>query len=534
MRIAVRTDASVAIGSGHLARCLTLADQLAGDGAEVTVLARGGTPVIYDAVTARGHALVLLDHTADDGVRDFALGREVANGNGPAHAHWLPVSQDVDARQCRARLAAAAPGPVDWLIVDHYALDRRWETAMRPVATRILVIDDLADRAHDCDLLLDQNLKPMAGDCYRPLMSAQANALFGPSFALLRPEFTTARATLRQRDGQVRRMLVMFGGTDPTNETMKTLDALEALERTEIAVDVVVGAACPNADRIATRVAARRTDGWQFWKQAQNMAGLMAEADLAIGAAGSATWERCCLGLPTIAIAVADNQRMGLMALDGAGAALSLGASEAITSEDIRAAIATLLRSPDVVRGMGERAAALVDGRGTARVVQAMRAAMEGNRDRLTLRPATGDDCARLLAWRNHPATRANSNSRHEIGEAEHEAWLARVLADPDHVVLIGERDGQPIGVVRFVVRGAEAVVSIALDPVVQGQGHAAPLLRLSAERLARERPAITTVLAEILDGNLASQRAFEAAGYVRDPGRIDPARYRLDLASHH
>lgn len=360
-RVVVRVDASVAMGMGHLMRCLSLARALADDGAEILFVLRGYAAGLAGLIGSEGHAARLLadpDRPADPAT------------NGTAHASWLPTSWQEDAEQML--LAIGDIGAIDWLIVDHYALDGRWERMLRQRVLRILAIDDLADRDHDCDILLDQNLVQAMERRYRGRLPATCRPLLGPGYALLRPEFAEQRKSLTARSGKVDRILVCYGGSDPDNETAKTLSAIRSLSLASIAVDVVIGMSNPCADYISGLC--RELPGAELHRGAGNMAELMQRADLAIGAGGVMSWERCCLGLPTIAIGIADNQAGALTALAAAGALVHLGSAPSVTEDQIACSLDALLRDPARVRELGRRALALVDGEGVRRVCAALRA----------------------------------------------------------------------------------------------------------------------------------------------------------------
>ncbi|RPH61961.1 MAG: UDP-2,4-diacetamido-2,4,6-trideoxy-beta-L-altropyranose hydrolase, partial [Burkholderiales bacterium] len=297
MRVAFRTDASDRIGTGHLMRCLTLADALRAAGARTRFVCRPLPQGLGELVASRGHELVVLPA----GTTVAGHGGRLPPGEAaPAHAAWLDATQGDDAEATLAVLAGG--GDRDWLVVDHYALDARWESRLRARANRILAIDDLADRRHDCDALLDQNFYADMHGRYRGLVPDGCAMLLGPRYALLRPEFAAARAVLGIRGEAVRRVLVFFGGVDARNLTGAALDALDAIG-TDLEVDVVIGATHPQHDAIVARCAARARTTCHV--QASNMAELIAAADIGVGAAGVATWERCALGLPALAVAVA-------------------------------------------------------------------------------------------------------------------------------------------------------------------------------------------------------------------------------------
>lgn len=339
MKIAFRADASVDLGSGHVMRCLTLADQLREAGARTVFLCRPLEGHLGEQITARGHRCIELPR------------RE---------------GFDQDAADCRDALSHGAPW--DWLVVDHYGLDARWERALRPLAKKILVIDDLADRSHDCDLLLDQNLQ--APGRYAACVPAGCQCLLGPDYALLRPQFAACRARLTPREGVVREILVSFGGGDAPNAAGQALDALRRLDRPDIAIRIVAGANNPHVATLAEQV--RSIPNTHFQLATDQMAELMSHADLGIGAPGSSTWERCAVGLPALLLSIAVNQEAIGAAVHEAGAAQYLGRIDDHDADAICAALQSLLHSPDELAAMSRRAWALVDGRGATRVAGKM------------------------------------------------------------------------------------------------------------------------------------------------------------------
>jgi UDP-2,4-diacetamido-2,4,6-trideoxy-beta-L-altropyranose hydrolase len=336
MKVAFRADASVHIGAGHVMRCLTLADALSTRGAQTRFLCRRLPGHLGDLITARGHALT-----------------------------WLPDS-GVDAEGSAAALAPGAPW--DWLAVDHYALGSDWERAQRGLAKKILAIDDLADRRHDCDLLLDQNLQ--TDNRYDGLLSMTCRTLIGPRYALLRPEFLRARQATKPSAEAATHLLVCFGGSDPHDLTGLTLDALDGLCRPELNVAVVVGQSYPYCERLHARCAKRL--GTQFHCQTDDMADLMARADLAVGASGVVTWERACLGLPALAISFADNQRPIARFAQEAGILLWVGDAAEMSAVRLGTAITALLDTPAQRKAMRQACLELVDGAGCGRVMEAM------------------------------------------------------------------------------------------------------------------------------------------------------------------
>lgn len=407
MRIAIRTDASARIGLGHLARCRTLAAALREKGATVHFICRAHPGNQIAALRAEGYDVTALPAPPL---------QEAADAD---YAAWLGVTQTQDATETivaltnnKQQITNTQRLTVDWLIVDHYALDATWEQRLRPAVNRILVIDDLANRQHDCDLLLDQNFPADAEARYADLVPSQAECLLGPRYALLRLEYAQAREGLRrcvstqpgsaaasshqleqaQSDRAesrsrepdmaqsaiddptpVRRVLIFFGGTDPDNLSGRALQALSHSTLTQLHIDLVIGANNPHRDQLAARAETRGNS--QLHPPRQHLADLMAESDLAIGAGGVTTWERCCLGLPSLVVSIAENQRRACEALATEQVITYLGHKDAVTAERLRNAIQAVLDNREQRRRLTRTSAAMVDGQGVQRVIRAMHAA---------------------------------------------------------------------------------------------------------------------------------------------------------------
>lgn len=254
-----------------------------------------------------------------------------------AHAHWLGTSQECDAQDTAQALSDQT---WDWLIVDHYALDMRWELMLRSAVKNIFVIDDIADRVHDCDVLLDQNFYADMDARYIGKIPQHAKLLLGPRYVLLRDEFRELRAIAKPRTGPVKRILVFFGGIDINNYTGLAIAALANIGRDDFRVDVVIGAQHPEQRRIEKACA---DHAFVCHIQTNQMAKLMLAADLSIGAGGSAIWERCSLGVPTIVLVLADNQRKAANDLNNAGILLNLGDAKQVTAEKLAHKVAGLM-----------------------------------------------------------------------------------------------------------------------------------------------------------------------------------------------
>ena len=424
------------------------------------------------------------------------------------HVRWLGADQADDA--ARTRAVVEEVGGADLLVVDHYGLDQTFEGALRPAVGRILVIDDLADRPHDCDLLLDQNLGAETGDRYAGLVPQGARLLLGVGYALVPPTFAAAR---RERDGSIRRILVFLGGVDATNASLDVLRGLEAAGVAErsITVDVLVGEANPH-HAVLKRFAAERT--WvSLLAPHPSLAPLLGRYDLAVGAGGVSAIERAVAALPTLLLAVADNQVGPSRGLALAGGAINLGIHDASSATAVADAVQLLVRAPELVRHLSECAAHLCDGRGLARVVAHLAPPA------IELRRAASEDAERLCQWRNHPWTRLHSGDPAEIPLERHLAWFEATLRRGDRDLLIGRDTEGDVGVLRYDHEGERAVVSVYLDPARRGAALGILLLDAGTRWIAAHRSGVRRIVAHVLAANGASRRAFLEAGYEEQEG---------------
>ncbi|MDO8769893.1 MAG: UDP-2,4-diacetamido-2,4,6-trideoxy-beta-L-altropyranose hydrolase [Burkholderiaceae bacterium] len=362
MKFVFRTDASLQIGSGHVMRCLTLADALAAEGVQCHFISREHPGHLLEVMRQRGHAVNALPAgklspaTANDPVQQ------------PAHAAWLGCDWQADAQQTGAILASLQP---DWLVVDHYALDQRWEEALAPHYRKLLVIDDLADRPHRCNLLLDQNMGSQP-EHYAQWVPAHCRVLTGPQYALLRPEFAALRPySLQRRQAQpaLRQLFITMGGVDLPNATGQVLQALKACALPqETRITVVMGLTAPWLHNVQA-LAAQMPWPTEVVVNVNDMAQRMADSDLAIGAAGSTSWERCCLGLPTLMVVLAENQQPGAQALEAAHAARLIGGVSDIALQ-LPLAARELVDLECQMR-MSLAASAITDGQGIDKILKA-------------------------------------------------------------------------------------------------------------------------------------------------------------------
>jgi len=494
MKIAFRVDASLQMGSGHVVRCLTLAEGLRERGAQILFVCR----------ELEGHLVALIRQKGFDVASLAAPNSKQGDLRWNAHAPWLAVPWIQDAEDTVVALRNF--GQVDWLVVDHYALDSNWEKQLRNVAANIMVIDDLADRCHDCDLLLDQNLYEHMAKRYSGLLPEGCEQLLGPRFALLRPEFADSRRLLRERDGSVRKILIFYGGVDASNETGKALEAIRQLKQGDVHVDVIVGQS--NPQRVNIEKTCAHMANVTFHCQVSHMAKLMAEADLALGSGGTVTWERCSLGLPAVVTTVAVNQVELTAVCAEEGLLFWIGRAAETTFSDIQKTLELFFRAPHFLKAIGCRGLEYVDGRGVQRVVGRMSPPV------VRLRKATMADCDSLHQWRNTEETRRYIFDTAPIPLEEHRNWFMGSLENHNRVLLIGEINEKPVGVLRYDISGSNALISIYLIPGTQGQGIGTQLIRAGSRWLKENIHHVRIIKAEVMSSNVASIKAFINAGY--------------------
>lgn len=492
MNVLFRTDASTEIGTGHVMRCSTLAEELHARGAKIHFVCRYLPDNLKIMLMDKGFYVSLLELTPKNTEKDPHL---------LPHSHWLDISQAEDAS---ATLSAIQNESFDWIIVDHYALDKSWEAVMRPVTKKIMVIDDLADREHVCDILFDQNFYLDQHVRYNHLVPKDCRMLVGPEYALLRNEFKACRLHAHIRKGKVESILVFFGGVDQFDFTSKAVLALSNI-REKIIVDVVIGAEHPSRAKL---ISLCESFGFNLHIQTSQMAELMLKADLAIGAGGGAVWERACLKLPTISIPIADHQIAQLNDLSRKGMVYSFDFHE-LTAQKIQKHVEVLMANEALRYLLSTNSAALVDGTGATKVTSILLAAAH-----LNIREATIDDEQSLYVWRNHPNIKEVSFNKHSITPEQHSQWFRHALLNPDRLLLIGELKEKPVGVVRFDIDGNSAEVSIYLIQEADSKGLGQSLLRSAEQWLKANKNDIYTIKANIIEENSISQRFFTHAGY--------------------
>lgn len=479
MKLLVRVDASIKIGTGHLMRCMALAQAWQNIGGQaIFAIATQATP-IEDRLVSEGMDFVHLSvepGSAEDARKTASLARQLG---------------------------------ATWVVVDGYYFGAEYQRIIKNCGLRLLFIDDYGHAQHYwADIVLNQNIYAHKGLYLN--RSPDTKLLLGTRYALLRQEFRQWQGWTRKISAVARKVLVTLGGSDPDNVTLKVIQGLQRVDVPGLEAVVVVGGSNPHYEQLQAAV-----DASQFpislERNVTNMPELMAWADVAITAGGSTTWELAFMGLPSLVLVLADNQRAIAEKLGKVGVAVNLGWHTNALAAEITQLIKRLLMSSGIRAEMSRHGQELIDGEGTARVL------MHLQDQPLRLRPVRQEDCKLLWEWTNDPEVRSASFSSDPIPWEEHIQWFANKLHDSNCYIFIGlDNEDRAIGQVRFERQdGNEAEISISLDKVKRRSGYGSRFIDIAVNELFRHT-SISSVYALIKPNNDISIRAFEKANFKK------------------
>ena len=352
-----RTDASDKIGKGHVTRCLKLASAMRMHGAECYFICRNHEGNLIKKIQQKKFKVCVLNTLKNSE-------KEKINSSNLTHSKWLGVDWKTDAKDT---IMALGSKKADLIIIDHYAIDSRLEQELRPYTKKIMVIDDLADRNHDCDFLLNQNLGSSA-DLYKNLIPKGCYQFYGPNYALLDPVYQHTRSKLKSPTSKISRILIYFGSGKYTIKLIENiLVSLNEPKLLDLKIDIVIDANIKNLSKIHKLLKFKKNV--RVHSNLPDLAILMSSADIAIGAGGSTTWERCCMGLPTILVILAINQKLIGEFMHKAGAAIVLNKNKNLITQ-IKEAIFLLLNNKDLYTKMSKKAFSICDEKGINRVIK--------------------------------------------------------------------------------------------------------------------------------------------------------------------
>jgi len=488
MKIFFRVDSSSLIGSGHVVRCLTLAKSLKKEGAKCKFICKDYDSSFNKIIKTQGFEVIVLTNSNK-------LYKDFFNKN------W-----EEDARQT---INVIREEKIDWLVVDHYGLDIRWEKKLRPYTKKIMVIDDLANRKHDCELLLDQNLVDNFEKRYQNFLPKYANTLLGPKYALLQSEYKNKHLIASPRTGSVKNILIYFGATDKNNLTELIIKEFNKLNREDIFLNVVISSNSSQIKKIKNE--SKKNKKIKLFTNLSSLAPLMLKADISIGACGTTSWERCCLGLPAIVITLADNQRQIAKELHKRKVIYWLGHYDNIKINLISKKIEKLINQN--LKNWSNRCKSITDGFGTQRVTSILKL---NSRTKLKARVARIEDSKLILTWANDPLVRLNAFNSKIINNKTHNEWFNfRLNNSKKCVILIIETlEKIPIGQVRFEKKNRKWFINYSVASFARKKNISSKLLKTAIKKFKKNKT--FKLIAEVKKDNIASCKVFEKIGFIK------------------
>jgi len=499
LKVVFRADASLKMGTGHVMRCLTLAQVLKENGADVKFICRKHEGNLIDKVRSSGF-----------NVYELEVLKKSEVDNKLEHSHWLGATQEQDAYDCINTIKSKE---TDWLIVDHYALDEQWQKSLKPYYKKIMVIDDLADRKHQCDILLDQTFGRQHDD-YVTLVPKDCELLLGSQYALLRPEFAKWRAYSlgRRSKPEFKQLLINMGGIDADNVTENILDELKICNLpNDINIIVVMGRSAPHlksvkfkADTLPYKTGVK--------VDVDNMAEIMANSDIAIGASGATTWERCCLGLPAIQIVIAKNQ---------------LFLAETLSNHNIIKLVKTiketthlLSRSAEWMNNIGSSALEICDGRGVYKAFNKMtdyKIILEefGEIELCNYVNLNKNDKMLVLSMRNHPEIKKWMHNQDNIPNVTHFEFIKSLESKIDRRYFLVKQNNNIMGSINFseIDLYSSLEFGIYTNPFLQLRG-AGRLLEAAASHYAFIELNVNKIKLEVFSNNERAIHFYNKCGF--------------------
>jgi UDP-2,4-diacetamido-2,4,6-trideoxy-beta-L-altropyranose hydrolase len=488
----IRVDSGEAIGSGHVMRCLTLADRIKQDtpNRKIIFLSKPHHKNIIPIIKQRGFDIITLSSPEFNGNNDEKT--------------WLGTSPYSDFQEIIAVISLDKETHKT-LIIDHYSLDIDWEILVRPYVHKIIVIDDLANRSHDCDILLDQNFYLDKNERYKGLVPRHTQLFLGPEYALLRPEFYDYAKNYQFKE-DIKNLFVFFGGIDSAGMTLRTIEILKNYPN--IYAHIVSSEYCSDWQEISK--ICFKTPHFTLYSNVDNMAKLMASCDAAIGAGGTTQWERACIGIPSMLTSIANNQTKACENLASEGYIYYSGEYHYVSQEKYSIMLQSFILNRHLRKNIFNRTRKI-------KFSKSFIYCLTKKNDALIVRSATKDDAKNLFYWRNHENNRLYANHSQEFSMENHVKWLNSVLTDSKRYLYIVSDKKNDIGIVRFDVNPNYNLVSIYLVPNMHGKGYGVHVLEAAEKYFLSTVKNDNPFYAEILPSNQNSINLFKKLGYRLD-----------------
>lgn len=511
MNFVFRVDASRLIGSGHLMRCLSLADELKIRDNNILFVSSKDNGNLNKIISDREHEVYEIP----------SIPIKLKNSSNFSGENNSRINIDA-----KLTIKAIENIKVDWLIVDHYFLDYKWELELKKYVEAILVIDDLANRKHNCNILLDQNFfGNETHNRYENLINKECLTLLGPKYSILSKEYREVQYTLKKRNGLISRVLIFMGAVDSKGQTVQALKALSKDELQYLSVDVVIGRANKDKNQILSIASNRKNT--KIYNALPSLFELMQKADLMLCSGGATTWERCSLGLPAIVYISSENQRRFSELLAKDDVQVLIESSNHISNQDWFLKICELSKDYDKLKKMSKLCSKIVDGKGVNRLLFNL----YGLSLPVKIREANINDEKILFNWANDYRVRVFSFNKNPIEYDNHRTWFNSKLKDLNCLLLIGmDSNGIPIGQTRFDTINDYVYIDISIDKSFRGFGLARYLLEESV-KFWKTKGINKPLIAEVFDSNKTSQKVFMNLGFKKfnDDNRENIRRFILN-----
>ncbi|MBW2660706.1 MAG: UDP-2,4-diacetamido-2,4,6-trideoxy-beta-L-altropyranose hydrolase [Deltaproteobacteria bacterium] len=480
-KLIIRADANTQIGTGHIMRCIALAQTWQDQGGDVIFLSNCDSEALRQRIIDEGFDFIPIEKPCPD-ISD--------------------LDQTLSVLTNETNLTDTL-----WLVIDGYHFTSDYQKAIRENGYKLLVIDDMAHLDHyHADILLNQNIhaSSLHYSCDRDTVK-----LLGCEYVLLRREFFKYKDWKRVIPDKAKKILVTMGGSDPDNVMLKVIKALNSLNDQYLEVKIVAGPANPNINSLENELHLSLFT-FHLLSRVSNMPEFMAWADMAISAGGSTCWEIAFMGLPSLIITAADNQTGIAKALGNACSGIDLGWHKNISMEQYRRAFKEILQDRSKRSYLSKKGQKLVNGKGVMKIIKAI---LVGQ---IKLRRAQKNDCKLLWKWANDPETRAASFSPVSIPWEDHTHWFSSKLNSANCMMYIAMLDdGTPLGQIRYDIKQENAVISISIDSKFRNRGYGAVLIRKTSQRLFNEFN-VRKVHAYVKQENIASASVFTKAGFKK------------------
>lgn len=482
----IRADANSQIGSGHVMRCIALAQKWRIKNGQVFFIGNVQSNSLRNNIRKEGFELILIDTPWPD-PKDITK-----------------VSSIVD----------TFSNNNIWFILDGYHFTPQYQRAIQKLKCKTLIIDDMAHHlSYHTDILLNPNINATK-ESYINCASSTC-FLMGPQYALIRNEFIKKKYTEKISE-QATNILVTMGGADPENITLIIIKALNNIIDKQLKIKVIIGHVNPHQEHI-TKEIKKSSNTIELLKNSTDMPSLMAWADIAITAGGVTCWELAFSKTPFLTLILADNQKNNAYGLSDVGATINLGECQDFKLqtlsfyENLQINILKLINSKQKRKHLIENAHKIVDGKGTERIVEIMLSFT------LQLRTANYNDCHQVFIWANDSTTRKASFQSDKITWETHTKWFASQLKSPQIMYYIAVNgNGASIGQARFETTKNETVISISLDQKNRGLGLSIQLIIQSCQKYLLKQKN-STIKAYIKSNNHASIKAFKKAGFLQN-----------------